>query len=279
MASQTNGSANEKIALRNSWLKIFVVVVATGILAVKIWQANFDSILSGFNFSDLLALFLAMFSIALSVLFFLKATETSNVFYDNTYRFTKDVSEILGRVEAGFGERLRHLDEGYSGLKSAVERIPFDRVTAEKEIEEEEKQVREVEAERNQLIENLVQRASLEEEEKQKIFEQLRKQEVALSSARSELQDMQRRFQEAEIVTGSVDFSWPLVISSSLRNLIDHDIPPNLRKTLTESALNNRFKETLNDAPTSFISLLRRHQIIDKNNDLTSVGIEFLRRL
>jgi hypothetical protein len=102
------------------------------LLAIKLFQADFTSILSEFNFSDLLALFLAMFSIALAVLFYLKASETSNVFYDNTYKFTKDVSEILGRVEAGFGEKLQHLNEGYTGLKSVVEKIPFDREKAEK---------------------------------------------------------------------------------------------------------------------------------------------------
>ena len=148
MADNNTDNAEEKIALRNNWLKIFVVVTVTAVISVKLWQADFGQAFAGFDFSDLLSLFLAIFSIGLAVLFYLKATDTSNVFYDNTYRFTKDVSEILGRVEAGFGERLRHLDEGYSGLKSAVEKIPFDRKKAQKEIEEEEEQLEKVERER-----------------------------------------------------------------------------------------------------------------------------------
>ena len=39
-----------------------------------------------------------------------KATDTSNNFYDNSYKFTKEISEILGRIEAGFGEKLKHID-------------------------------------------------------------------------------------------------------------------------------------------------------------------------
>lgn len=127
-------NVKEKIANRNSWLKIGVICSLTILFIFKTWDTDFSNVMSGFDFSDLLSLFLAMFSIGLSVLFYLKATETSNIFYDNTYRFTKDVSEILGRVEAGFGEKLKHLDEGYLGLKDAVEKIPFNPAQTEQAI-------------------------------------------------------------------------------------------------------------------------------------------------
>ena len=124
-ASVSERTTSEEIAVRNNWLKIFVVVVVIVVLSIKLWQADFSQAFAAFKFSDLLALFLALFAIALSVLFYLKATDTSNTFYDNTYRFTRDVSEILGRVEAGFGEKLAHLDEGYSGLKNRRRKDPF----------------------------------------------------------------------------------------------------------------------------------------------------------
>ena len=143
-------SAEEKIARRNNWLKIFVCVVVLFTLPIKLGQADFSLVFASFDFSDLLALFLAMFSIALAILFYLKATETSNTFYNNTYRFTQNVSEILGRVEAGFGERLKHLDEGYSDVKTALENIPIDRGEAEKEILEEKEHVRRAMEEKQQ---------------------------------------------------------------------------------------------------------------------------------
>ncbi len=90
-----------------------------------IWRVIFAKIdLQGFSFNDLLSLLLAVFSVALSVAFYFKANETSNQFYDNTYKFTKDISELLGRIESGFGERLRHLDEGYTNMVERFEKLP-----------------------------------------------------------------------------------------------------------------------------------------------------------
>ena len=66
--------------------------------------------------TDLLAILLAFFSIGLAVFFYFKSSEESSRFYANSYDFTKDMSEMLGRIEAGFGEKLRHIDEGYTHI-------------------------------------------------------------------------------------------------------------------------------------------------------------------
>lgn len=222
--NQTTGSertTTEEIAVRNNWLKIFVVVVVISVLSIKLWQADFSQVFAAFKFSDLLALFLALFAIALSVLFYLKATDTSNVFYDNTYRFTRDVSEILGRVEAGFGEKLAHPDEGYSGLKSAVEKIPFDRKQTEKDIEEEEQQLQKVEKERAELIESLAERARLEGEEKERLFERLQKQDEELSSARREIILLHQRMRMAE---GQLDDEEPKAPSPGFRGYLKKSV-------------------------------------------------------
>lgn len=117
---------------RGPWLARLAVardaLIVGGILLVvwKMLQGRWVIDPAGFPLTDLVALVLAIFAISLSALFYFKATETSNRFYDNSHKFTRDVSEILGRIEAGFGERLRHLDEGYSSLRDHVTRIPFD---------------------------------------------------------------------------------------------------------------------------------------------------------
>lgn len=270
----------EKLALRNNWLKIFVVVTLTAVISIKLWQADFGQAFSGFDFSDLLALFLAIFSIGLSVLFYLKATDTSNVFYDNTYRFTKDVSEILGRVEAGFGERLRHLDEGYSGLKSAVEKIPFDRKKAQKEIEEEEEQLEKVERERNELIESLAQRARLEEAEKSKLFERLKEQDRELSSARKELHFLRRRMVKAERADSEeIQHRIPLSIRRHLREHIFPRLDSEILFEAPTRILNRQFSSIIAEMPRGLIKMFREFDIVDSDNDLTSLGIEALRSM
>ena len=279
--SNSDRTIGEKIAIRNNWLKIFVVVVATVVLGTKLWQADFSQAYANLNFSDLLALFLALFSIALSVLFYLKATETSNVFYDNTYRFTKDVSEILGRVEAGFGEKLTHLDEGYSGLKSAVEKIPFDRKQTEKDIEEEEKQLHKVEKEREEIIENLAERARLEGEEKKKLFAQLKEQDNELTNAKRELRFLRRRMTMAERhprTDGSI--SVPRALRQHIERYVLRQIPNGLLFDAPIDVLNRHFRDVMRHVgPDKFSRDLRKFDVTDEDGDLTQGGRSLLREI
>ena len=129
---------------KTHWLYIFLknclIIVAFVFLGVLSWRfawIDFNVDLSKFEFSDLLALIMGLFAIAMSVAFYFKATDTSNKFYDNVYKFTQETSEILGRIEAGFGERLRHLDEGYTGLQSRFDK--FSSMSPEESIKKVEK--------------------------------------------------------------------------------------------------------------------------------------------
>ncbi|MEQ9208657.1 MAG: hypothetical protein RLN96_02275 [Pseudomonadales bacterium] len=188
----------EKIANRDNWLKILVIISLVAVVVYKIIEADLTKAVSTFDFSNLLALILALFSIGLSVVFYFKATETANIFYDNTYKFTKEVSEILGRVEAGFGEKLSHLDEGYSGLKSAVERIPYDREAARDKIQQEEAEVSEAEETKNTIINDLAERAKLDQKEKENLFMKLGEQEEKLTNAHREIAEMRHKLMRSE---------------------------------------------------------------------------------
>ncbi|WP_353163416.1 hypothetical protein [Salinisphaera shabanensis] len=279
-SEESNISAQGKVAIRNNWLKIFVVTVTVIVVGWKTVETDFSAAFSDFQFSDLLALFLAMFAIALSVLFYLKATDTANVFYDNTYRFTRDVSEILGRVEAGFGEKLAHLDEGYSGLKSAVEQIPFDKKQTERDIEEEEEQLHKVEKERMELIESLAERARLEGEEKERLFEQLQEQDEELSNARREISLLRRNMKMAAagFQEGSEIGVSPNLINY-LRKVAKARIPDEILQEAPMRILNEYFKGSVlgEDVPSQFIFDLQKSGIIDEDNDLTRKGRAVLR--
>lgn len=169
-------------------------ILVVGLLVVVAWRvlnADIKLNLSAFSFTDFLNLVLALFSVALSVAFYFKANEASNQFYDNTYKFTKDMSEILGRIEAGFGERLRHLDEGYSGMRERLEKLPQYGGATLSEVKEEEEEIRKKEGEQKALIEELARKAKLAEHEKEALFANLRQKSEELEQARMELRQMQ----------------------------------------------------------------------------------------
>lgn len=101
-------------------VKCVCSLTLTGVIAYRLANAHVH--LEDFNFSQLLETVLALFSIGLSATFYFKATETSNNFYDRTYLLTKDLFEILGRMDERFAERLEGIHEDTSDLRREFSR-------------------------------------------------------------------------------------------------------------------------------------------------------------
>jgi small basic protein len=273
-----SSSTKEKIALRNNWLKVGLATAFCGVVCYRLVTAPFSVDLTGFSFNDLLALVLAIFSISLSVAFYFKATDTSNEFYDNTYRFTKDISEILGRIEAGFGERLKHLDEGYTGLRNRFDRIPLDEGKAKEEIAEEEKQVQKVEEEKTRLLEDLARRAKLQEAEKHSLFEKLSQKDTELARTRAEIDFMRRRLERAEALRQAVGEDR---IPEGIRRYISQEVVPALGMDVVlagpRSILRKRFYEVREKFHPEFIKDAERLGIVDAEGMLSDIGARVIR--
>ena len=273
-----NNLKDPKIANRESWLKVFVIGGFSALIAWKLLSAPIAFNLSDFKFTDLLNLLLAFFAIALSVAFYFKATDTSNQFYDNTYKFTKEFSEILGRIEAGFGERLKHLDEGYTGLRDRFDEIPFDAQKAGKEIKEEEKEIKKKEEERNQLLENLAVRAKLQEEEKRALFDQLKSKDDELSHARRELVMLQNKLTEAQYRESLIE-NLPKEIVVFFRNYFVARLGSEYTHKASPTTLRKMFLEAKLGMPAEIFQRFKKYGLANEEGDLTSRGIELTREL
>lgn len=267
-----------RIAERESWAKIIIVSVFFAIIAWKLANMNWQVNLTEFKFTDLLNLILAIFAIALSIAFYFKATETSNTFYDNTYKFTKDVSEILGRIEAGFGERLRHLDEGYSGLRAKFEHTPVDSKEAEKDIKQEEKQVQKKEQERNQLIENLAARAQLQENEKKALFDQLRMKDEELLNSKRELNFFRHRMEESQSVQ-SFFADLPKGFIDYFENSVVRRMDRVLTKEGPRTLLNREFERIKPSLPAGFIDDCQKYGLLEDTGVFNLRGVQLVRFL
>jgi flagellar biosynthesis GTPase FlhF len=177
------------------WVKAICSVAIVGVVLYKIYITPFNITV---DFPTLLSLLLALFSVALASLFYFKATETSNTFYDNTYNFTKDIAQILVKIESGFGERLKHLDEGYTSMRDHLQRpqkavSDLEAEGTKQRIREEKKEIEKVISERNQIISDLVEKSEMQAQQKEEIIRQLYEKEAELSHAQSELEKMNRR--------------------------------------------------------------------------------------
>ena len=105
-----------KIKNRYSWLIIISILIAIiGIVYVLFFKNINVSI------DSLVSVLLAFFSIYLSALFYFKATEQSNQFYDRTYEYTKDINVLLSKMEGKFNKSLDVIEKGNDSIREKME--------------------------------------------------------------------------------------------------------------------------------------------------------------
>ena len=278
---------DDKIVNRESWLRfgvisLFSVIVAFLVLVLgwRLINASVSIDLAKMSFSELLSVILAVFAIGLSIAFYFKATQTSNTFYDNTYRFTRDVSEMLGRIEAGFGERLKHLDEGYSGLVDKFEKMPFDFIEARKEIAQEEEEVRRKEKERDKIIEDLARKANLETEDKERIVGQLQEKDSELLAAKRELGSLKARLLTAETETDDSPRGDVLAnIQHYIRRRVFANLTADFVSKVSYDTVSAAFNLERHKFSARFLLDMQKFGYVDGNFDLTQSGFSMLRAI
>lgn len=281
---EKNGQKDNKI-VRNIKLwalfKFLVGLMFAGLITYKLIISDVVFDFSKFDFNALLSLLLALFAISLSVAFYFKATDTSNLFYDNTYKFTKEISEILGRIEAGFGERLRHLDEGYSGLVNK-----FDNGSSEKsiqetkeEIEKEKLKLKQDVQERNNILNSLIEKAQLEQHEKEEIRKQLKSKELEISKQNREINFLRNRLEsENENEDANLD-NYPSSVINLFVNYIRQTKDPEAFLKYPISIISRKFTLNVNDINMAEKHNLMKMRLIYEDGSFSIQGVKLLRQL
>ena len=136
-----------------------------------------------FSFESILSTLLAFFSIFISIFFYFKADETSTNFYKSSYDFMKDISVTLGKIEERFGEKLNSLNDKISHL---------DNISTEKSEE-----IQEQKDDKDKIINELMDKANLDEKEKEKYRRQLKDNERQIEKLKQEQYAVRR---EAEVL-------------------------------------------------------------------------------
>ena len=260
------------------WVKSIVLIAFTGVFSYKIIQTPMNL---QFDFPSFLSLLLALFSVGLAAMFYFKATDTSNTFYDNTYKFTRDIAELLVRIESGFGEKLKHLDEAYKGMQDRFDQLPsrLQVKDAKMEVKKEEKELEKIIKEKEELIQELVSKAQLRDEEKQKFLNALKEKEEALNDARNELRFLKRRLVMAERAKMRNDDE--IIIDPELRSFIRgpilHMLEPEYIAQKPTNFIQRRFNRIKEDLPNEILHSMRKYDLIDSEGDLTTKGASLLR--
>lgn len=137
----------------------FVVLICS-----SIYKNNFTA-------ESILSTLLAFFSIFISVFFYFKADETSTNFYDSSYKFMKDISVTLGKIEERFGEKLNSLNDKVSHL--------------DRESKEATKEIEDKQEDKDRIINELMEKANLNAEERENYRRELEKKDQEISQLQS----------------------------------------------------------------------------------------------
>ena len=174
-----------------------VIIVFLAAIAWKIVTVKID--LTSFDFSDLLALIMAIFAVSLSAAFYFQANKSSHDFYDNIYNFTKDTSEMLGRIESGFGERLKNIDTSFTGFKESLSDLRNQEKTIES-LDKKKEESENAEKTREELIKKLTTRTDMQKEEMNGILHQLAELSKELKEKKSEISRLQKKLDKSPII-------------------------------------------------------------------------------
>ncbi|QVN08317.1 hypothetical protein JYG35_06505 [Pseudomonas rhodesiae] len=272
--SETNEN-NEKKRSVTGFLTLanvrdLAVVALIIVVGVRFATADFNIDLKDFSFTDLVSLFLAVSSVALSALFYFKADESSRTFYTHTYKFTKEVSEMLGRIDSGFGEKLTNIGQGYNDLSQKFDRFSFDPVAAASRVENSEAkkaEIEEQEARRQDIIEELMQRASVAGEERDQLLERLSSLSRELEQSKAELAEQRRELGD-EVDPGFRGYLGEFVLKHFPKDTVNGRplfIRRQFQKVIDDPAFGN-----------SAIRYMRRYGLMD-DDKLTDKGVDFVR--
>lgn len=266
--------------------KSIVIVIITGVISYKVIITPFNMTMDA---PTLLSLLLALFSVALSALFYFKATDTSNAFYDNTYKFTKEIAELLVKIESGFGEKLRHLDEGYNKIQDRfLPPVSKEEVfQAEEQVQEKQDELAEKLKDREKLIEELVNKAKLDDKEKQSFLSQLAARDTELRKAQKSLDvfrdEVNYLRSQSESSAGNLTVVEKVAINFFRQQFLDLFEDEKLMSegfSTTEiyQKISQRWEKVIkhNQIPSSVVGWLIKRQFINPDDSLTMPGIAYI---
>ena len=217
---------------------------------------------NNFTIESILSTLLAFFSIFISVFFYFKADETSSKFYDSSYKFMKDISVTLGKIEERFGEKL-------NSLSDKVSHLDRESKAATEEIEDKQE-------DKDRIINELMEKANLNEAERSEY-------KKMLESKDQEIEQLQmyrmRAEREASRLRHKMDqLSSPAKYATPEDNFADTIIQTGISPQMLKYILENR--RLPEDISPRTRKVLRANEVINPDGDINIENLaRFMERL
>ena len=231
------------------------VVIFVIFICITIYKNNSTT-------ESILSTLLAFFSIFISVFFYFKADETSSKFYDSSYKFMKDISVTLGKIEERFGEKL-------NSLSDKVSHLDRESKAATEEIEDKQE-------DKDRIINELMEKANLSEAERSEY-------KKMLESKDQEIEQLQRYRMRAEREASRLrhkmdQLSSPAKYATPEDNFADTIIQTGISPKMLKYILENR--RLPEDISPRTRKVLRANEVINSDGDINIENLaRFMERL
>ncbi len=267
-----------------SWIIVTIIVI---VFSIKILLSELDFNRIQFEFTDLLSIILALFAVWISINFYHKNNETSTKFYNNTYNFTKDISETLGRIEERFGEKLDSLKEENKSLSNRVEKYYSNGGIKEKEKDTEEdiKKEKEIQEkleleikDKSKLLNEFSEKYKIAEKDKVTFFNEL-------SEKTEQVNNLQRKLKLFEQPKDKMHSKYNIpsrivyYISGKFRHNKELLLMFTDQDLFDNSEIINYFNKSSRNFNVSFLNDLEKFDLIDDSRNLTELGLEIFTKI
>jgi hypothetical protein len=254
----------QRIVLNDIFLSALILMI--------IWKIIDKPIrIEGLTFNDLLSLLLALFSVYLSVIFYFKANDTSNMFYNETRRFTKNMSELLGRIEAGFGARLEHLDQGYSRVRDRLDTMAYGHGATYGQVKKEEDRLSVFSDERDKIIADFAAKSKVNDEERDRLVRELETAYENLSEAKQTLLEMKKGSENPSTITSNARHR-SLLLGYITRQLHERSEGFSDPSSLSVSEIKTLFDSNRDKLEAKAIIDMQTFGFVDEDQFLTTDG-------
>lgn len=267
-------TGTEAKSIIQPWAISFAIVLFSAALCYRLATSQFN-----LDTPTLLSILLAFFSIALSVGFYFKADESSTRFYDNSYRFTKDIAELLVKIESSFGEKLNHIRSSHDSIDQYIRQQSGSQHTLEKLAEattalgEAKEKFQEGLSEQEKIFENLLTRANLKEAEKAEIAKEFHLKREEIKSSLDSTDEIKDKIQIIKNNRNALSLVRNYTVGSLMKKL-----SPDFIIESTHSELASAFERIKSRLNRYFLEDLEELGFYN-NESLTNEGYSFFQKV
>ena len=250
-------------------------------LVVVLYEA---SLKTPIDFLTILSMILAFFSIGLSAVFYFSATKTSNKFYKKTFTYSKQISELLVKMDGVISTKLDSINKGvdhqteylhnhFLSRKNSIEKVEAEKLEDEKEVEKAQK-------DKDQIIEELLRKSKIDETEKGELKKRLETAENNLNEKRQNLFFLEKRLDKIKQNNVLIK-NKPQDYRKFLNDFVIKELRNYVRSTPKELFYNKENIRVYWDNSSEFLSeysfkKLMKYGFITNNFNLTEKGCDLI---